>query len=312
MRLRRMAVVIAIAIGLGGPAAAQSTDRLNVLVPAYFYPSGTTNLGYWNQLSQAAGQVSLTVIVNPNNGVFSAADPNYTTVINDLRTAGATSIGYVFTQGGARDINLVKANIDSYAAVYNAGNPNNIRGIFIDEMPVNPTAGQLTYYRDLYQHIATNHPAWVGQVFGNPGANTASTAALLDSATRGADRLVVSEMTYGTYQQSAAAPAPWVLSNPDRNRFAHLIHTTPGFDAAGLDQALQLAIQRNAGYVYFTDDVFLNPGTDNPWDTLSSYWNTEVNRVMLTPVPEPAAVTAVAAAGLTAGWVARRTRRRQG
>ena len=37
---------------------------------------------------------------------------------------------------------------------------------------------------------------------------------------------------------------------------------------------VQLAVKRNAGYVYVTDDR-----GSNPWDTLASYWNAEVDLV---------------------------------
>jgi hypothetical protein len=278
-----------------GNVSAQSTERLNLLVPAYFYPAGSPNLGYWNQLNQAASQVSVTAVINPNNGVFTTADPNYTAVVNNFRVAGGIGIGYVYTLGGSRNINDVKANITSYATVYNAGNPNNIRGIFIDEMPVNPDAAQVAYYRDLYQYVAANHPAWVGKVFGNPGANTSATQAFLENATRSVDHLVVSEMGFATYQQPTSAPAGWILGDSDRNRFAHLIHTTPQFDTAGIDQALQLALSRNAGYVYFTNDSFAN-SAENPWDSTPSYFDTLVARMAVTPVPEPGVLYGVVAA----------------
>lgn len=290
---------------VASPAWGQATDRLNVLVPAYFYPGGATNLGYWDQLRQAAGRVNLTVVINPNNGEFTSANPDFLTQVNTLRAAGATNIGYVYTRVGGvggplRDIDAVKANITAYATHYNAANAGNIRGLFIDEMPNAPTPAEQAYYRELYTYVQANHPDFVGRVFGNPGSNTAATAALVAPATRAADRLLVSEMDYATYQSGAAAPAGWIAADADRNRFAHAIHGTGPLTAAGIDQALNLAIERNAGYVYFTDDT-LSP---NPWDSLPTYWDAFLNRVQVTPVPEPLFGLSVAAAAVA--WVRRR------
>lgn len=47
-----------------------------------------------------------------------------------------------------------------------------------------------------------------------------------------------------------------------------LAHTTAS--AADMRAAIDLAIQRNIGFVYLTDDVL-----PNPWDTLPSFWQDE-------------------------------------
>ena len=43
--------------------------------------------------------------------------------------------------------------------------------------------------------------------------------------------------------------------------------------------AIDLAVQRNVGYVYFTDDAILAAPNDNPFDRLPTYWQDEVNYV---------------------------------
>ena len=45
-------------------------------------------------------------------------------------------------------------------------------------------------------------------------------------------------------------------------------------DRAGMRQAVDLAVFRNVGYVYVTDD-----GGDNPWDSLPTYWTQLVDYV---------------------------------
>ena len=49
--------------------------------------------------------------------------------------------------------------------------------------------------------------------------------------------------------------------------------------------SIGLAEERNAGYVYITDDNNASPNSiNNSWDTLPSYWNAKVNRAA-TPLP---------------------------
>lgn len=50
-----------------------------------------------------------------------------------------------------------------------------------------------------------------------------------------------------------------------------------------MKQAIDLAYQRNVGYVYVTDDS--PAGGANPFDSLPSYWTQEVTYVA--SVPEP-------------------------
>ena len=51
-------------------------------------------------------------------------------------------------------------------------------------------------------------------------------------------------------------------------RFWHLVHGTSQADMA---TAIRLSKQRNAAWVYVTDDVM-----DNPWNVLATYWDAEL------------------------------------
>lgn len=69
----------------------------------------------------------------------------------------------------------------------------------------------------------------------------------------------------------------WPAYTPDSyvasfaaERFAMLAHETPTI--AAMQSAVDLAIARNFGYVYITDDL-LDP---NPWDSLPSFWADEI------------------------------------
>jgi hypothetical protein len=46
-------------------------------------------------------------------------------------------------------------------------------------------------------------------------------------------------------------------------------------DRQAMEQYLDLAVQRNIGYVYITDDKVAN----NPWDSFPSYWSAEVDGI---------------------------------
>jgi hypothetical protein len=98
------------------------------------------------------------------------------------------------------------------------------------------------------------------------------------------DTVVVYEDSYANYA-SAAIPS-WV-SKYSANQFYHIIYGASGSTA--MSQALSLAEQRNAGYVYITDDTL-----SNPYDTLPSYFSSETSLACVsgsspspTPIPSP-------------------------
>lgn len=64
---------------------------------------------------------------------------------------------------------------------------------------------------------------------------------------------------------------PWFLQYRPR-RFANLVYDVP--NAEDMEDALGKAVQYNAGYVFFTDDIL-----PNPWDTLPEYWEEEVEAI---------------------------------
>ncbi|HEX6278164.1 MAG TPA: carbohydrate binding domain-containing protein, partial [Polyangiaceae bacterium] len=63
--------------------------------------------------------------------------------------------------------------------------------------------------------------------------------------------------------------------NYPASRFWHLVYNTSSADMA---TALSLSRSRHAGWVYVTDDLMTN-GFVNPWDTLATYWSSEVANV---------------------------------
>jgi Spherulation-specific family 4 len=104
------------------PCAALATEppAVQLLVPAYFYPSGWTQV-YWDQLVTAASKAPIVAIVNPASGPGATVDPKYTSVVNRLRA---------------------------------------IDGIFLDEMGNDGSAASLGYYASLYQYIKGPNADW--------------------------------------------------------------------------------------------------------------------------------------------------------
>jgi hypothetical protein len=228
--------------------------KLEIVVPAYFYPSGGSD---WNDLNAAASKVPIMAIMNPFNGPGNSRDSNYVSAVNSLRAAGGRVIGYVHTSYTARPVEQVLNDINRYAMWYD------VDGIFVDEMTNTGPAERLNYYRDIYNHIKSIDPNWL--VMGNPGTTTIEQYLTWPTA----DQLMVFENVGATYP--GYSPSSWNFSY-DRSQFVHLVHTEAS--SASMLGHLNLAVERNAGGIFVTDDVL-----PNPWNRLPAYWAALVDAV---------------------------------
>ena len=215
-----------------------------VAIPAYFYP-GTL----WT--TSIASPRTAIMIMNPDNGPGASKDVNYVNVVTSAHAAGVKVLGYVHTNYGDRPIQEVKSEINLYKQWYG------VDGIFLDE--ASSITADLAYYQAVANYIRAGKG---GFVMLNPGSVPAS-----QSYIKLADTTVVFEETYDAYQ--TWVPPSWIYNYP-ANKFAHLVHTTPS--KLQMINAVGLSKLRNAGFVYVTDDV-----ENNPWDSLPSYWQTELN-----------------------------------
>lgn len=77
----------------------------------------------------------------------STADPNYTTVIEAARVAGVALLYYVDTDSAARTAAAVKADMDTWVALYGAPS-----GWFLDRASTD--SAHLSYYSDLHTYAA--------------------------------------------------------------------------------------------------------------------------------------------------------------
>ncbi|MEZ5729129.1 MAG: spherulation-specific family 4 protein [Burkholderiaceae bacterium] len=254
--IRLLAPLLGLMVALAcSPAIAQPAPAptLELLVPAYFYPSRRDT--HWPRLIAAARQVPVTAILNPASGPGSRADSNYLKVTAELRAAGGRVLGYVHTSYGERALSDVVADVDRYAAMYP------IDGIFIDEMANDDDTAHYLYYQAIHGYIKALNPQW--RVIGNPGAPTQALYLSMPAA----DVLNVFEDKRRAYVRSYWQP-DWVDAYP-ASRFAHLVVSAA--QASAMRDAVSRAVSRRAGWVYVTDD-----GGGNPWNRLPSYWAEEI------------------------------------
>jgi hypothetical protein len=285
--MSRLVLTVPVALLLAVTPTSQARAGITALVPAYFYPGGST-LTYWDQLDQSAQTINLDVIVNPASGPGTTTDPNYLSAIENLNaTAHGKVFGYISSDFGSRPLADVESDIQAYLNLYG----NRFAGFFIDQMSILPST--LSYYQSIYHYIKGLGPSYT--VIGNPGnpfLNGVSPNSFLSTAN-----------VLNIFEGPNIAPSPgaagfdaypyglnWFLSYPS-DRFSNVVFDVPA-DAGNPSQSsamladLSKAISLNAGTVYFTD------GTgSNPYDHLPSYWDQEVAAISAASVPEPGALT---------------------
>jgi hypothetical protein len=303
----RLVLIVPVALFLTVGPTNQARAGLTALVPAYFYPGGST-LTYWTQLDQAAQTINLDVIVNPSSGPGTTTDPNYLSAIENLNaTPHGEAFGYVSTDFGTRSLSDVESDIQGYLNLYG----NRFAGFFLDQMSILPST--LSYYQAIYAYIKTLDPSYT--VIGNPGSpflNGVSPGNFLSTAD-----------IMNIFEGPNTAPTPgaagfdaypyglnWFQTYPS-DRISNVVYDVPA-DAGNPGQSsamladLSKAIQLNAGTVYFTD------GTGgNPYAQLPSYWDQEVAAIAAASVPEPGAVAMLASGCLLSSLAVALRRRAQ-
>lgn len=242
---------------------------LEILVPAYFEASSNSG---WSQMTAsviASPSVSLTAILNPSNGIFTAADSQTLQAARNLVNAGGKVIGYVYTWygTGTRSLADIKTNIDQYFDLYGS---DVVSGIFLDEM--SSSESQIDFYRQIYQYIKARSTSL--RVVGNPGVIPAAAYANV------VDAMVSFEDSASNFQNfDPRTSTPWLytLSNTRHAMFVHNANTCVAMQSAVQSAA---SARYNHGLVYVTNLQY-QPGTrvGNPWASLPSYWSVLVGTV---------------------------------
>lgn len=228
----------------------------------------------WNSLIATVGDANrnfdVHAILNPASGPGSALDPNYLTAdgagpLADFRNAGGIAHGYVATTFGDRPIDDVKADIDAYLSGHYNGF---VDGIFFDEM--SNDLADVGYYQELHAYVKSQQPG--ARTIGNPGTTFTNNPSgqngfNANDFISSLDTVMTFESTADEYTNNYTSFPH--LENLDRLKILHVVHTLGTWDATLLDSASD----RGSGFLYVTDDIFLNVSTDNPYDALASYWS---------------------------------------
>lgn len=204
--------------------SSHSVSALERLVPAYFCPADD-GVTYRQTLAEAAPDVAITAILNPDSGPGAALDSDYAAVANAFQAADGRLMGFVRTGYGARSEVLAKAEIDPCYAQYAAD------GIFLDE--VSNLAQHLGCYQSPHACIKGGFER--NHIVANPGMQTPE--AWLATA----DVLV-------TLESPAAEYAGY---QPDARTATRAVIDT--------------ARAHNVGHVYVTDDRGDNPRDTLAW-----------------------------------------------
>lgn len=234
-----------------------SHTQQEIYVPSYVYPCSGTGCA-WDVFKANA----TLVVINPNSGPGTSSDPNYVTLVNNMKTGTSAVkivVGYVSTSYGSRASSLVLAEIDKYYSFYN------VDGIFLDEGSTSCANTTLNLYKSYDSRVKGK--AGLGYTVLNWGT-TGNQCYLTNTHI---DNYVTFEDYFSNY--TTAAPPTWVYSY-DSSRFWNILHTAPN-NAASVTTAVATAKSRNVGQVYITNDVLPNPYDTAPSSTV---WTAEVTK----------------------------------
>jgi hypothetical protein len=226
------------------PAPPTTGLKTGLIIPAYIYPSaGSAAFKRICDAKKANPKVEIVAVLNPNNGVGSSVNSDYTTLIYELDAAGVKSIGYISTRYTGRPLAEVKGEIDRWKTFYP-----NIDGIFFDEQSNQNITSHLDYYKQASAYAKSK----TGFVFtvGNPGANT------LTSYSSTVDAVLIYE---SPGLPSLTGYDAWKPLRDKAGMIPFAVNTLP--------ETWIRSASAYAKWIFVTSDVL-----QNPWDSLPSYF----------------------------------------
>jgi hypothetical protein len=247
-------LIASLAFSASGPAAAEDTPAVRLLVPAYFNPAGKGR-EVWDTLIASADKAPITAIVNPASGPGRRVDPNYTAVLAAVKTSRLQPIGYVTLSYSKKPVAEITAEVDRWLEFYP-----DIEGIFFDEQPSGKE--HIEHVGACFAHARAKLPK--GLIVSNPGVPC--DAAYVERP----ERPVICVFEHHSGWDRFRAPA-WLTE--ERREQGYILR----YDIAAAEAmktAVSNAIRNNAGWVYVTDAK-----GSNPWNRLPTYWDEEVEVV---------------------------------
>ena len=235
-------------------AGAFATGQARIGVPSYQDP-GSPQWTAW--AAPGAAAIGM-MIVNLDNGDDETYYPTVDRAIRATRKQGILVLGYTYTGYGARDPKIVRRKIDAVYRNYL------VDGIFFDEVPTDCSASnsflptQFLYYESLTNYVREKAGARITVL--NPGTYSPSDCWM------GIANILMNWEDKGlaNYRNNYVDFA-WVHKYPPE-RFWHIVY---GMSTDQLPAALELAKQRNAGWVYLTGEIA------NPYASPPQYWAAE-------------------------------------
>jgi len=237
-------------------------DDLKILIPLYSYPNWYDKESYiWQKMidiQQQYPDVEIVAIVNPSNGHFREKNSDYTRGIQDLINANIKVVGYVYTKYASRTTQEVVDDIEAWSEFYKE---EGVSGIFFDETSI--SINDLEYYTNLSNEAKVRE---LDFIILNPGITTDQ--AYIDS---GIVDIVVSYEN--TNRELLTNPPANYNQSSENTKLSLLIYE---MEDDTVDDLISFAREHKFSYIYFTEDGF----DDNPWDSLSSYFENEVSKIM--------------------------------
>ncbi len=235
-------------------------------VPSYQDPGSPQ----WTKWAAPGASAIGVMIVNLDNGDDETYYPSVDRAIRATRRRGISVVGYTYTGYGARDPKIVRRKIDAVYRNYL------VDGIFFDEAPTDCNASnpffstEFLYYQALTNYVREKAGARITVL--NPGTYSPSDCWM------GITNILMNWEDQGlaNYRDNYVDFA-WVHKYPPE-RFWHIVY---GMGWDDLQTALELAKQRNAGWVYLTQE------TGNPYASPPQYWPAENAAVRQQAVQAP-------------------------
>jgi hypothetical protein len=230
-------------------------SRLQILVPAYFYPSGP-GLKAWQRMMEAAVRVKLVAIANPASGPGDQRNQDYFRVIKEASSKGVTVIGYVSTRYGNRPNDEIQGDMDKWVEFYPQ-----IKGFFLDQQSSSLRDVLLyTRLRDHARKVAPN-----ALIVNNPGT-------LCDDGYL-SERVSDVTCIFTGFEGFNRFTPPGTFKRYSPSRFAAFAYQVRS--SQEMRQVFSEAIVKRIGYLYVSDSL----KGDNPWAQLPTYWDDEVEAV---------------------------------